>query len=461
MRSAVTLIIASWLLSVAVQSQTTKRCFGKAADIMFVLDSSTSIWSEDFKRQLKFVRNLVNSFDIGTGESQVRVGVITFSDDAHLEFSFDKHTSRNELEDAILAIPYRSGITNTAAALRMARLQLGRYLYDSSGLFVTIVITDGLSQLPHETEREAKNLHTLGVHVYAIGVGKHYDVEELKVIASDPLHNVFEVSSYAVLENIAQSFNVKTCEEKTPPSRPSITTPTESTTTATTTTTTRAKATTTTTTTTALPTTIATEDLLPRDEASSVSYGFDLLSLGAYRAQKIHQFISTLLPYTIYGHYGVVSYAFCPTSLNQPITSVMNETEDYIAYNGTEQGLPNLVDVLRQMRNNLNAQSLHNAQNGRTGSQVGVLFLDPSLTAITTDLKEEAEKLKQDGAKLFLVTIGRNSWSYPDRLYSLSSQPYMNYMYRAMTYDQLLYRARYSPYQFRTMCNPYIPTYLG
>ncbi|CAE1302786.1 unnamed protein product [Acanthosepion pharaonis] len=179
---------------------------------MFVLDSSTSIWSEDFKRQLKFVRNLVNSFDIGTGKSQVRVGVITFSDDAHLEFSFDKYTSRNELEDAILAIPYRSGITNTAAALRMARLQLGRYLYDSSGLFVTIVITDGLSQLPHETEREAKNLHTLGVHVYAIGVGKHYDVEELKVIASDPLHNVFEVSSYAVLENIAQSFNVKTCE---------------------------------------------------------------------------------------------------------------------------------------------------------------------------------------------------------------------------------------------------------
>ena len=187
-------------------------CFGKAADIMFVLDSSTSIWSEDFKRQLKFVRNLVNTFDIGTGNAQVRVGTITFSDDAHLEFSLDTYTNRNELEEAILSIPYRSGMTNTAAALRLARLQLGKYLYDGAGLFVTIVITDGLSQLPGETEKEAEKLHNLGVHVYAIGVGEHYAVDELKAIASDPVNNVFEVSSYAVLENIAQNFNIKTCE---------------------------------------------------------------------------------------------------------------------------------------------------------------------------------------------------------------------------------------------------------
>ena len=139
----------------------------------------------------------------------------------------------------------------------------------------------------------------------------------------------------------------------------------------------------------------------------------------------------------------------------------MNVTEENLTYNVTEEGLPNLVDVVRQMRMDLQAQNLYNAQNGRIGRQVGVLFLDPSLTKITPELETETELLKRDGSKLFLVTVGRNSWSNPEQLYAMSSQPYMNYMYRAMTYDQLLYRAKHSPYQFRAMCNPYIPTYLG
>lgn len=423
---------------VTAQGQSTKRCFGRAADIIFVLDSSTSIWIEDFKRQLRFVRNLVNTFDIGTGRSQVRVGAITFSDEAHLEIALDRHTDRTELEDAILRIPYRSGVTNTAAALSMARSQVGRYLHGESGLFVAVVITDGLSQLPYETKKEAEALHDLGVHVYAIGVGEHYDVEELKSIASDPVNNVFEVSSYTVLENIAEHFNVKTCEEEIVPTTPKTTTTTRTTT-----------------------TTVPTEQAIQRDEASSVSYGFDLASLGTYRAHLIHQFINTLLPYTIYGHYGVVSYAFCPTGLNQPITSITNETDENNVYNVTQQSIPGLVDVVRQMRNNLNDQRLHNAQNGRRGSQVGVLFLEPSLTTVAPELEAEIAKMKEDGTKLFLVTVGRNSWSHPETLYSMSSQPYINHMYNARTYEQLLYRARHSPYQFMAMCNPYTSRYYG
>lgn len=54
-------------------------CFGKVADIFFVLDSSSSIYVEDYRQELQFTREVVTRFDIGS--EKMRVGALTFSDD--------------------------------------------------------------------------------------------------------------------------------------------------------------------------------------------------------------------------------------------------------------------------------------------------------------------------------------------------------------------------------------------
>lgn len=179
--------------------------------MIFVLDSSTSVWIVDYKKQLKFVEKLVEPFDIGPADSQVHVGAITFSSHAHLEFSLDKYTDKEQLKRAISSIPYRQGQTNTAEALSLVRMDVSSHLKTSTAPFIVVVITDGMSSNTKATRKQAKKLHKLGVNVYAIGVGYYYHLSELYGIASRP-KNVYTVSSYSALESIVKTFNIKSCK---------------------------------------------------------------------------------------------------------------------------------------------------------------------------------------------------------------------------------------------------------
>ncbi|GAB1606723.1 collagen alpha-5(VI) chain-like [Argonauta hians] len=212
------------------------RCTG---DIFFVMDSSTSIWVEDFNQQLAFVNDLVDTFQIGKDESQVRVGVITFNDVARLEFSFDSHTTRDAVKLAISKIKYQPGGTNTAAALRLLRQELTPYIGNRNRTLIAVVITDGQSLDSKKTQQEAQKIHRLGVKVHAIGVGSRYDMNELRTIASG-LRKIHEVTSYAALTGIAKLFRERLCieEETTTPIPTTTTTAATTTTTAATTTTT-------------------------------------------------------------------------------------------------------------------------------------------------------------------------------------------------------------------------------
>lgn len=437
------------LFGIAVQARPKRQCIGKAADIMFVLDSSSSIWRVDYDTQLKFVADLVDSFDVGSGKSQVRIGAITFSDHAYLEFPLDQYTDPVQLKEAILNIAYREGRTFTNEALKLLKEQVEPLLTDSKGPIVAVVITDGRSAQPADTKAEADKLHKLGINVYAIGVGnsKNYDLEELKAIASDPDNGVYTVSSYSALKEITQKFHIQPCEEET--ITPSVATDP------------------TTTTTTEVSTTRSpsTEDLAEkpvktepdhpgRTQPSIILFGYDLVGMGAYRSGMIHQFINTLLPYTGYGHFGIVSYGYCPSSFNVPITSLMDKDPSIIKDSVVTDGkLPDLVDVVRKMRHVLSTRSAQNAISDHTENQVAVLFVDPSVTTITPELTKEIKMLKKNGVQLYLVNVGRCAWPQPDQLYSMSSQPYHKYMFNSPSYHQLLLQAQRSPFHFRSIYN--------
>ena len=73
-------------------------------DLVFVLDRSGSIGSEDFKLEKTFVESLIEKFDIFPDKS--RVAVVTYSDSEKLEFDFNKYINKECLRNGIKDIRY-------------------------------------------------------------------------------------------------------------------------------------------------------------------------------------------------------------------------------------------------------------------------------------------------------------------------------------------------------------------
>jgi len=96
-------------------------CGGKPADIYFALDASNSIWPEDFKKQLAFVRDLIMLFDIS--DKKTRVGLVTFSDEVKPIFDFNTKQDKEHLIKQMSNITFMSGRTKTSEALRFIHEQ--------------------------------------------------------------------------------------------------------------------------------------------------------------------------------------------------------------------------------------------------------------------------------------------------------------------------------------------------
>jgi uncharacterized protein with von Willebrand factor type A (vWA) domain len=194
---------------------TGSNCFEKAADIVFLLDSSNSIWENDFRLQLDFVQNIVDAFEIGN--NNIQVGVLTFSDKLRLDFHVGQHDNHKELKEAVRDIPYLGGGTDTGNAIKFAR----KYMFtDSVGArpwaaHIIIVITDGLSQNTVATSWEASMARSQEIKLFAIGVGQGVDTGELNGIGSDPDNRyVFRVNDYTALDSIRNNLAVRACERK-------------------------------------------------------------------------------------------------------------------------------------------------------------------------------------------------------------------------------------------------------
>jgi len=74
-------------------------CIHHPADIVFVLDGSSSIWPPDFQKQLDFVQHVIDQFDVGTNKTHV--GVMTFSSDVETIFNLGELGSKKEIRAAI------------------------------------------------------------------------------------------------------------------------------------------------------------------------------------------------------------------------------------------------------------------------------------------------------------------------------------------------------------------------
>ena len=157
-------------------------------DIVFVVDTSSSIGTFQFQMVREFVDNVTINLKLHSPESSV--GVITYDNFARIYFTLGEHTSLTTLSPAINpGLPYfRGSGTDTASALRLllSTAQNGFLGVRNETSNIAIVITDGRLNNQFFTRSAAAALHAANIFdVYAIGYGSA-DINELNTIASDP-----------------------------------------------------------------------------------------------------------------------------------------------------------------------------------------------------------------------------------------------------------------------------------
>ncbi|KAJ8309545.1 hypothetical protein KUTeg_014419 [Tegillarca granosa] len=190
-------------------------CSSKKADIVFLLDSSSSEGQINFQKQLDFVKDFVRQFDIG--RQNVQVGVVTFSTSAHNEFWLNDFTNKNDVLYALSSIKYSIGNTNTGQALQFVKNNSFSSNHGARGPDVEkilIVLTDGQSMNSTATINAAKQVHNQGIHTISIGIGTGVNQNELQAIATDP-SQVFTVQNFTVLSSIKKELSQVTCNTTT------------------------------------------------------------------------------------------------------------------------------------------------------------------------------------------------------------------------------------------------------
>ena len=179
---------------------------------MAILDSSGSVGYKGFKKVKEFLYSLIMEASIDDGEAQL--GILRYSDTAEIQFHMNEYNNRAEMADAIDAIQFQSGTTNTAEALRVAREQMFTSANgDRPGRNnVIILFTDGSSDDMEKTLAEAKLTRLAGINILVVAVGSWVKMNEVREIASDPDDfTVFQVPDFDSLPDIAFGLRAAFC----------------------------------------------------------------------------------------------------------------------------------------------------------------------------------------------------------------------------------------------------------
>ena len=189
-------------------------------DIVFLVDSSGSIYEYNWPTVKQFIKNIVRDYTIGP--NNVRVGLAVFADNVQLRFQLNRYSTQNEIINAIDGIPFLGTSTNTPEAIRYMRTTMftpqngDRSFAPNSA----IIITDGVPKINNEvneprrlTLQEAELARRQGINVFTVGIGPELTTDFLAQIADKPTNtHVFQVNQVKDLESILNQVSQAACD---------------------------------------------------------------------------------------------------------------------------------------------------------------------------------------------------------------------------------------------------------
>lgn len=145
-------------------------------DVVFLIDSSDSTTQTDFQKAIIFIKQFVTAENVGP--RSIRVSVVSFAAQPHLNFPLGLHTDRTSLLFALERVGRLQGSTDTAKALNFAKLNS---FADGGGKKVVVVITGGNSDDLYETDVAAQSLRSDGVTIFSVAMGQSSLFEQNKI----------------------------------------------------------------------------------------------------------------------------------------------------------------------------------------------------------------------------------------------------------------------------------------
>lgn len=203
-----------------VGTEPCKKICPTKSDVGMIVDTSSSMKSEDFQLVKIFMKKLVDTFPIGF--SRTRVSVMTFSsaNKIFLVCNFLTFGTARPLKERIDLLRFFRGTTHTASALRAYRKSAlkrdhGSRLGKEGVQSIVYLITDGVSSGARNPVDEAQKLRAMGVRIVVIMIGKEAAKEEPKKVASPPYEmNMFAVKSFRNLNRIVNKVSDRRCTMK-------------------------------------------------------------------------------------------------------------------------------------------------------------------------------------------------------------------------------------------------------
>ncbi|XP_041962560.1 collagen alpha-6(VI) chain-like isoform X2 [Alosa sapidissima] len=184
------------------------------ADIVFIVDQSSTAGSEQFNLVRNFLFRIVAGLDIGS--DKVRVGVVLYSDTPKAEMYLNTYNSKQDILYHIRRLPYKNSATaNTGEALEFVKNDVFTQRRGSRHQYgvpqTAVVITTGNST--DDVSQGARKLRLSGVKIFTVG-GVNSNRTALLQIASDPSRTfVFTVEDLANLNTIQRNLRATICHE--------------------------------------------------------------------------------------------------------------------------------------------------------------------------------------------------------------------------------------------------------
>ncbi|XP_058841909.1 collagen alpha-1(VII) chain isoform X4 [Acipenser ruthenus] len=193
-------------------TKTEPICGKVKADIVFLVDESWSIGTNNFNKLKDFLFRIVTYFP-KIGPEGTQVAIVHYSDNPRIEFHLNQFKDRNSVLRAIRAVHYGGGNTKTGRGIGYV---LKEVFQVSVGMrqnvpHLLVLVTDGRAQ--DDVAPPARFAHVLGIRVLAVGVGSA-DVEELKkVVFPGNFKNVFFANTFDDFPSMEREFIDSLCKE--------------------------------------------------------------------------------------------------------------------------------------------------------------------------------------------------------------------------------------------------------
>ncbi|KAK3099469.1 hypothetical protein FSP39_004945 [Pinctada imbricata] len=114
-------------------------CKTKAADLIFLVDTSMSTSNTWFEKQLDFIKNTINKLTLD--DDKFNVSVISYSTDAFVDVDFNSYENKTDFMEKLGNITYQNGTTNLTKAFEEAK----RVLTSRKGAAQFVfLLTDGM-----------------------------------------------------------------------------------------------------------------------------------------------------------------------------------------------------------------------------------------------------------------------------------------------------------------------------